>query len=174
MPGFAGITSAPWSARMDGGFRSSGLGIARVDAGLLRGPAPEGRHWKEIVSAGAKSVVSLQREGQSEADVAKLYGLKALRIPITDHTPPTLAQVQRFLDFASKPANQPVFVHCLAGQGRTGAMVACYRIAVNGWSLAAALKEARSKGMSLPSQVALVESFAKRLRAGLVPGFPRR
>jgi Tyrosine phosphatase family len=41
----------------------------------------------------------------------------------------------------------PVFIHCKRGTHRTGALVAIYRIARNGWDTARALNEANERGM---------------------------
>ena len=48
---------------------------------------------------------------------------------------------------ASAPG--PVFIHCRRGTDRTGALVAFYRIARNGWDSVRALKEANERGMRL-------------------------
>jgi len=40
------------------------------------------------------------------------------------------------------PANWPVLIHCEMGSSRTGMMVGAYRIAVQGWSVAAATQDA--------------------------------
>lgn len=42
--------------------------------------------------------------------------------------------MKKFLDFANDPAHQPTYVHCEAGKGRTGCAVACYRMAIQGWT----------------------------------------
>jgi protein tyrosine/serine phosphatase len=52
-------------------------------------------------------------------------------------------------------------VHCHRGADRTGAVIACYRIAHDGWSSKQALNEAKSFGMRW-TQMGLkryVESF---------------
>jgi protein-tyrosine phosphatase len=41
----------------------------------------------------------------------------------------------------------PVFIHCKRGPDRTGALVAIYRIARNGWDTARALTDANDRGM---------------------------
>jgi protein tyrosine phosphatase len=54
---------------------------------------------------------------------------------------PTDEAVGRFLDVATDPARQPVYVYCKAGVHRTGSLVAVYRIAVDGWTPNDATKE---------------------------------
>jgi len=146
--------------------------VARVDGKLLRGAEPSGRHWREINDLGVRSVVSLQREEPSEAPQASRFGMNTLHLSITDNTAPTMSQVKAFLDFATQAQNQPVYVHCRAGKGRTGVMVAAYRMAVSGWSPAAAIGEAKAMGMRMPSQEQLLRDFADALRRGQVAGYP--
>ena len=52
-------------------------------------------------------------------------------------------------DYAIDDASAgPVFVHCRRGADRTGTVVACYRIAHDGWDNQKALQEAKGFGMS--------------------------
>jgi protein tyrosine/serine phosphatase len=95
-------------------------------------------------------------------------------VQILDNVPPTIAQMQQFLHFATIPANSPCYVHREKGKGRTGVAVACYRMAVNGWSEARAVAEARKRGLSLPSQLQFLLQFAQALSAGPSPGIRSR
>jgi protein tyrosine/serine phosphatase len=54
--------------------------------------------------------------------------------------------VVKFLRIVTTPALQPVMVHCKHGSDRTGTMVAIYRIAIQGWSKEAALREMTQGG----------------------------
>ena len=99
-----------------------------------------------------RSIVALTAESAEDRAPARANGLHYLRIPIIDNTAPSHAQVKQFLDFLSRPENQPADVHCEAGIGRTGFMVAAERMAIEGWAPGRAIVEARRHGMTLRSQ----------------------
>ena len=72
------------------------------------------------------------------------------------------------------PDAVPTCVHCEAGKARTGVAIACYRMAVAGWSAADALTEAVNFGCSVPGQQAFISTFGAMLQAGPVAGrYPR-
>ncbi len=50
-------------------------------------------------------------------------------------------EVVRFLEVATDPERQPVFVHCRHGADRTGMMCAIYRMVVCGWDRKDAIGE---------------------------------
>jgi hypothetical protein len=54
---------------------------------------------------------------------------------------PEAEEVVRFLKIVTDPRRTPVLVHCQHGADRTGTMIAVYRIAVQGWSKAEAIRE---------------------------------
>ncbi|MFG1666761.1 dual specificity protein phosphatase family protein [Streptomyces sp. Y7] len=96
---------------------------------LWRGSAPSPAGYRALEGMGITTVVDLRAEDMSTAELAEpgKAGLNVVRLPIRDGQTPSPKQVQRFLDVVSSTSG-PVFVHCGAGVGRTGAMVAAYLV----------------------------------------------
>ncbi len=144
----------------------------KVSDGLWRGSRLDEKDVAALKQQGIKSLVALTRESNSDEPLAKAAGMNYLRVSIIDNTAPTFAQMKDFLDFVTAPENQPAYVHCQAGKGRTGVAVACYRMAVQGWSTDKALAEAIHAGMAVPDQQAFVRAFGDALKTGCIEGYP--
>ena len=67
---------------------------------------------------------------------------------MTGLTPPTRMEITRILALLEDGVTGAVFVHCMRGADRTGAVIAAYRIDHDSWDNSGALKEALSFGMN--------------------------
>lgn len=109
---------------------------------LYRGGQPGGEGYRWLIEQGFRGIVCLRKEHPCEEEVRRL-GIACLYLPIPNEHAPTDEQAYRFLCFVRDPDHWPVFVHCAAGEGRTGTLVALARYAIDGWSMSAARHEAR-------------------------------
>jgi protein tyrosine/serine phosphatase len=64
---------------------------------------------------------------------------------------PEEQDVVRFLSIATDTNRAPVLVHCQHGADRTGTMCAIYRIVVQGWPRAEAIREMKEGGFGFHS-----------------------
>lgn len=82
-----------------------------------------------IRAQGIGAILSLTEEPLEPAVLAS-HGFETRHLPVVDFTPPNpdqLAEALAFID-RQRAADRPVLVHCLAGQGRTGTVLAAYLI----------------------------------------------
>jgi len=126
--------------------RVSGLAdlenVGRVAPGLYRGAAPTREGVAALAKLGVRTVVNLRHyHGAREERWCRERGIQYVGIPLESSDAPSDAEARRFLDVATDPGRRPLYFHCWRGKDRTGAMCAAYRMAVEGWPLAAALRE---------------------------------
>lgn len=146
--------------------------IPRVLAGCGR-PGPHGRRphgdlvcdlaW--LHGQGIRAVLSLTEEPLDPAPMEQL-ALSSLHLPVDDFTPPTPDQLLEALAFIDehRAADRAVVVHCLAGQGRTGTVLAAYLVR-SGRSPKRAISELRQvcpHAVENALQEAAVADFARR------------
>jgi hypothetical protein len=123
---------------------------ADVEAGVLaRGSWPSQAALTSLWVRGFRTVVNLCAERVQDLDVLRA-GMAPVNIPVRDNTVPTELQVQVFLNAVAR--GRPVYVHCEAGKGRTGCMIAAYRVLVQHWTPERALAEAKAFGLGMPCQ----------------------
>ncbi len=117
-----------------------------------------------LQSAGIRILVSLTEEPVPEKVLEK-YGMEGLHLPVEDFTPPTLAQIDRFLEEVARARLEgfALGIHCTAGKGRTGTMLAAYLV-TRGRSAEEAIAEIRKLrpgSVETPRQEERVAEFAR-------------
>ncbi len=102
--------------------------------------------------------------------------IKVVHIPILDNEHPSMAQMKQMLDTIRD--NPRTYIHCEAGQGRTGVGAACARMALENWSPERAIDESVNppadslhKAIKMPNQIAFLHRFAKALANGDITGY---
>jgi protein tyrosine/serine phosphatase len=117
--------------------------FGRIDANYYRGAQPEGHDYMDLAAIGVKTIISLTSDDAepNEKALTMQAGMSYAHIPMTMHRPPTEAQLAEFFRIVDDPAKQPVYVHCVGGQHRTGVMTAVYRVAEQQWTADQAFKE---------------------------------
>ncbi len=117
---------------------------------------PDAEALKQTASAGVKSVVNFQAEGEKgalspdeERQQAERLGLNYLHHPVTaDSLDAALVDnFRRALD----DLPQPVFLHCASGK-RAGAMTLMALAADKGWDGETALQEGKARGIDLTEE----------------------
>lgn len=119
--------------------------VYRVAEGFLAGPYPgavdsdqQTSNLKWLLDQGVTTIISLMESGERDWKLRKISGyekeVKALgrvaccRFPVRDLTAPTVKQTKRILNRIDQALSEggTVYVHCLGGYGRTGAVAGCW------------------------------------------------
>ena len=121
--------------------------FGKVNDHIYRGGQPNGDNYRQLVTIGIKTVLDLRSDSERGAkELAEAAGLRYINLPMAKREYPQPDAAQRFLEIVNDSSVWPVYVHCAGGRHRTGAMIAAYRITVDGWDLDRAYQEMKEYG----------------------------
>jgi tyrosine-protein phosphatase SIW14 len=109
--------------------------FTRASGTVFSGSEPGAVGLEFIRGLGIKTVIDLRKPGHGadlEFEQARKHGLNYFNIG-TGYFGLSDNVIASFLAVVLNPNFQPVYVHCNDGIDRTGALIAIYRIAVEGW-----------------------------------------
>lgn len=147
-----------------------------VEGGRLAGlPGPAYMEWDfgRLRKLGYSVVVSLECNRLSTFEIEDA-GFEHRKICVEDFMPPTFEQVDEFVGYVDRKLGEgkKVLVHCYAGRGRTGTMLAAYLVH-RGMAAAGAIREIREKALAAygtlvgviePEQEELLYHYEDRVR----------
>lgn len=122
--------------------------LYRVDAHLYRSAQPDTAGFRYLYDLGIRNDLNLRQYHDDQSLIDDL-NITYYRIKIRTERM-TYEQLVEGVAFIMN-ADAPVLVHCRHGSDRTGAVVAGYRIAADGWSKEQALNEFRKGGYGFHS-----------------------
>ncbi|MHC4182819.1 MAG: dual specificity protein phosphatase 23 [Planctomycetota bacterium] len=113
-------------------------------AGMAK-PASTVSDFEFLKDNNIDAIVSLS-EFPLDQNLVEEFGFEVKHIPVRDFESPRMEQVEDFLKFAKeiRTNGKKLVVHCDAGAGRTGTMLACYLVS-KGYDAAKAIEEVRRK-----------------------------
>lgn len=108
--------------------RLFGLNISQITDLLFVGGEFQAAEWPRLHEMGIRAVLSLQAEHEDVFEGPAPE--RTLRIPVIDHTAPSLEQLREAVGFlaAAHDEGLPVMVHCHAGVGRAPLAAAAFLV----------------------------------------------
>lgn len=103
-------------------------------------------NFKTIIILRNLSKIKIDPRFQQELILARRHRLKIVILPIS--IIPDQKSLNHFLNIARDYRNWPILVHCEHGRSRTGALIAAYRVLIEGYNPLASLYEAYYYGYS--------------------------
>jgi atypical dual specificity phosphatase len=140
-------------------------------AGMARPSGPEDLVW--LRQQGIELLISLT-EDRPRRDWVNDAGLMVMHVPVEDMEPPTQDQLDRCVSAIDKAHEQKmgVAVHCGAGLGRTGVVLACYLVTkgLSAQNAVARVRRLRPGSIETDEQAEAVVEFARRRGQSLSEG----
>ena len=128
-------------------------------------PGPSVNDFEALKEHKIDAIVSLTESSLNKILIEE-FGFEYRHVPVEDLTAPSMEQIDEFVEFATtmKESGKKIAVHCGAGIGRTGTMLACYLVH-QGYSAKGAIKEVRKKrpgSIETPEQEQVIIRYAKK------------
>ena len=130
-----------WATAVSG---TSVLNLYQIEDGFYRGAQPTAAGFQELADLGVRSVLNLAG-GVGDRLLAGDGSVKLFHVPMSASglRDDLVLQALRIM---VDPENRPLMIHCRHGADRTGALVALYRVVVQGWTKDQAVREMNKGG----------------------------
>ena len=132
---------AEWATAVPG---TSVANLYQIEDGLYRAAQPTAAGFTELATLGVHGVLDVAG-GVGDEPLVRSDAIRLFHVPMSAwglHDDLVLQALRIMAD----PANRPLLIHCQHGADRTGAMVALYRVVVQGWKKADAIREMNEGG----------------------------
>ena len=119
---------------------------------------------------GIRALLNLTKDALPPEQLAA-YDLQAEHLPIRDFHAPTIPQIEQAIAIINRfhAQNRPIAIHCGAGLGRTGTILACYLVS-QGIAAQDAINRVRTLqpgSVETPQQQSVVMAYEQHLRPEL-------
>ncbi len=97
-----------------------------------------------VLKQGVRSIITMTEESLPESWIKDV---KYLHVPTEDLSAPDMEKIDTTIEFIYKrlQSDEPVMVHCAAGIGRTGTILACYLVKYQKMSVSDAIEKVRKE-----------------------------